>query len=108
MTHTARPLPHASSRAHRQGIHMPRLSVVWSDFGGVLTPPINDTFVAFATRHGLNGDDLGKVWHRMTEEMGDSPLAPLETAEWTERTWVRWMSGIVSEVTGISVDLDAF
>jgi putative hydrolase of the HAD superfamily len=64
--------------------------ILISDFGGVLTTPLQDGFVAYQDEAGVSLEQLGAAIARATDEHGDHPLFMLERGEITEREfWSR-------------------
>jgi putative hydrolase of the HAD superfamily len=64
--------------------------ILISDFGGVLTTPLQDGFVAYQDEAGVSLEQLGAAIVRATDEHGDHPLFMLERGEITEREfWSR-------------------
>ena len=55
-----------------------------SDFGGVLTSPLQAGFLAYQEESGVSLEELGKAMGRAAEEHGDHPLFVLERGEITE------------------------
>jgi putative hydrolase of the HAD superfamily len=63
---------------------------VWTDFGGVLTPPIEHTLMAFCRRHRLDPAALGAAAATVTARYGtDDVMLPLDTPLVTEQAWLR-------------------
>jgi putative hydrolase of the HAD superfamily len=63
---------------------------VWTDFGGVLTPPIAHTMMAFCRTHGLDPAAVGTAAAAVTARYGtDDVMLPLDTPLVTEREWLR-------------------
>ncbi len=58
------------------------------DYGGVLTNPLVETFVAFAELAGIDAGDLAQAFMAATERHGETPMAALETGAITERQMV--------------------
>ena len=58
--------------------------VLICDFGGVLTSPIQEGFLAYQEESGVSLEELGKAMGRAAEEHGDHPLFVLERGEITE------------------------
>ena len=56
-----------------------------SDFGGVLTSPLYEGFLAYQEESGVSLEALGRAMARASEEHGDHPLFVLERGEITER-----------------------
>jgi putative hydrolase of the HAD superfamily len=59
-------------------------SVLISDFGGVLTTPLQEGFLAYQQESGVSLEELGKAMGLASEEHGDHPLFVLERGEITE------------------------
>jgi putative hydrolase of the HAD superfamily len=55
-----------------------------SDFGGVLTSPLQDGFLAYQEESGVSLEELGIAMAKATEQHGDHPLFVLERGEITE------------------------
>jgi putative hydrolase of the HAD superfamily len=55
-----------------------------SDFGGVLTTPLIQSFVAFQDQTGIAMETLGSAMQRIAERDGSHPLFELEKGELTE------------------------
>ena len=59
-------------------------SVLISDFGGVLTTPLQEGFLAYQEESGVSLEELGKAMGLAAEEHGDHPLFVLERGEISE------------------------
>lgn len=55
-----------------------------SDFGGVLTSPLIDGFLAYQDASGVTTEDLGRAMQRVAEARGENPLFALERGELEE------------------------
>ena len=55
-----------------------------TDFGGVLTSPLQASFLAYQEESGVSLEDLGRAMARATEEHGEHPLFRLERGEMSE------------------------
>jgi putative hydrolase of the HAD superfamily len=55
-----------------------------TDFGGVLTTPLHEGFLAYQDESGVSLEQLGRAMALATEEHGDHPLFQLERGEITE------------------------
>jgi putative hydrolase of the HAD superfamily len=64
------------------------IRAVISDFGGVLTTPLVDSFVAYQRESGIAFEELGKALGRIAEEHGEHPLFELEKGKITEAEFV--------------------
>ena len=56
-----------------------------SDFGGVLTSPLSEAFIAYQEESKVSLEDLGRALARAAEADGEHPLFALERGEMTER-----------------------
>jgi putative hydrolase of the HAD superfamily len=81
---------------------------VWSDFGGVLTPPIADTFVDFCTRVGVPVEPVLDGMVAVAEDLGVPLMAPLDLALLTEAEWGRRVADHVERSSGIRHDFARF
>lgn len=69
------------------------VSAVWTDFGGVLTPPIGHTMSQFCATHGLDPALAGKAAWKVAQRYGtDDIMLPLDTPLITEQEWLRQIS----------------
>jgi putative hydrolase of the HAD superfamily len=62
----------------------PRIEAVISDFGGVLTTPLLQSFMAFQNETGISTENLGRAMQAVAEADGENPLFGLERGEITE------------------------
>jgi putative hydrolase of the HAD superfamily len=62
----------------------PGIEAVISDFGGVLTTPLLQSFVAFQDETGISTETLGKAMAAATEANGENPLFEMERGEISE------------------------
>ena len=58
--------------------------VLICDFGGVLTTPLQEGFLAYQEEAGVSLEELGTAMARVAEEHGDHPLFMLERGEIAE------------------------
>jgi epoxide hydrolase-like predicted phosphatase len=63
---------------------MPGIRVIISDFGGVLTNPLEEAFIAWQQETGIPLEELGKAMFVIGEELGENPLYKLEKGEMRE------------------------
>ena len=66
----------------------PPITAVVSDFGGVLTSPLLDSFAAFQDQTGISGEALGRAMQAIAERDGAHPLFELETGRLTENEFL--------------------
>jgi putative hydrolase of the HAD superfamily len=80
------------------------IRAVVSDFGGVLTTPLIEAFIAYEGESGVRFEELGRAMHRVAERTGgEYPLFRLEKGEITER---EFLASIEAELDG-QVRLDS-
>jgi putative hydrolase of the HAD superfamily len=65
-----------------------RIEAVISDFGGVLTSPLLDSFLAFQEESGISPAALGHAMAAIAERHGNHPLAELETGRMSEHAFL--------------------
>jgi putative hydrolase of the HAD superfamily len=69
------------------------IRVVWSDFGGVLTPPIEESLAAFCASQRVSQPDLLAAMAAVAARYGvRDPLEPLDTPLVSEQEWLRQVS----------------
>jgi putative hydrolase of the HAD superfamily len=74
----------------------PPVQAVISDFGGVLTSPLLDSFMAFQRASGVSLEALAKAMMSVTARDGANPLFELETGRMTEAAF---LSSLGQELT---------
>ena len=80
------------------------IRAVVSDFGGVLTSPLIESFLAYQDRSGVRFEDLGRAMQRVAEKSGgEYPLFRLEKGEISEREFL----ASIEEELGGGVRLDS-
>jgi epoxide hydrolase-like predicted phosphatase len=65
--------------------------VVISDFGGVLTNPLEEAFLAYQEESGIALAELGTAMFAISQEGGENPLYRLEKGEITELEFEQMM-----------------
>jgi putative hydrolase of the HAD superfamily len=63
---------------------MADIRAILSDFGGVLTTPLIQSFMAFQDQTGITTETLGKAMQAASEANGENPLFEMERGEITE------------------------
>lgn len=58
------------------------------DYGGVLTNPLAETLMSFCAATSISADDLLNALGAVAHDLGDDPMALLETASITEAAFV--------------------
>jgi putative hydrolase of the HAD superfamily len=87
---------------------MSRIQAVISDFGGVLTSPLLESFVGVMDVSGVSLEELGKAMVAVAERDGANPLFELETGRISEATFLTRLSDQLSAQRGSRVELDGF
>jgi epoxide hydrolase-like predicted phosphatase len=85
-----------------------RIEAVVSDFGGVLTSPLRDSFIGVLDPSGVSLEELGKAMAALTERQGSNPLFELETGRLSEARFMDSLSDELSARRGSRVELDGF
>jgi len=87
---------------------MSRIEAIISDFGGVLTSPLLDSFAALQDSSGISLDALGKAMGAIWERDGVHPLFELETGRSTESAFLEQLSNALSAGRGARTELHGF
>jgi putative hydrolase of the HAD superfamily len=85
-----------------------RITTVISDFGGVLTTPLVQSFAAVQDETGIPFEELAKAMARIQEEEGRHPLFELETGRLTEADFLRKLGDALEPVLGHRPELHRF
>jgi putative hydrolase of the HAD superfamily len=84
------------------------IRAVISDFGGVLTTPLMQSFLAFQESSGIPLEALYGSMARIGERDGANPLYELETGRMTERDFLAALGGELSAALGRAVSMEGF
>jgi len=87
---------------------MSAIRAIISDFGGVLTSPLQESFVGLMQDSGVSLESLGKAMATIAERQGSNPLFELETGRITEAAFFGALSEQLSADHGSEVELDGF
>lgn len=87
-THQAVPRERSVRRVADGAASAVAVDTIVVDYGGVLTNPLAETFVAFAELAGIEAGDLAQAFLAATQRHGETPMAALETGAITERQMV--------------------
>jgi putative hydrolase of the HAD superfamily len=87
---------------------MGEVKAIISDFGGVLTSPLLDSFVAFEERSGISVEQLGKAMGKLWKRDGVHPLFELETGRMTEAAFLDALGEQLTAQLGRPIHLDGF
>ena len=84
------------------------IEAVISDFGGVLTSPLLDSFAAFQDSSGISLEQLGVAMGAILEREGSNPLFELETGRMTEADFLAKLGNQLTTQLGRTVELHSF
>jgi putative hydrolase of the HAD superfamily len=87
---------------------MSPVTAVICDFGGVLTSPLLDSFVAFQDASGISLEQLGAAMAAVAAREGANPLYELETGRMTEARFLELLSHELTAALGREVSLHGF
>jgi epoxide hydrolase-like predicted phosphatase len=85
-----------------------RIEAIVSDFGGVLTSALVDSFVGVLDFSGVSLEELGMAMGAVAEREGSNPLFELETGRLSEARFMGALSDELSSKRGSRVELDGF
>jgi putative hydrolase of the HAD superfamily len=85
-----------------------RITTVISDFGGVLTTPLIQSFAAVQDETGVQFEELGDAMTRIQEEDGRHPLFELETGRLSESDFLRKLGDALEPALGHRPELHRF
>ncbi|MDT7729663.1 MAG: putative hydrolase of the superfamily [Actinomycetota bacterium] len=78
------------------------VTAVWTDFGGVLTPPVGESLAKFCAGHGLTQDEFLGAVSTVSARYGTSDiLEPLDTPLVDEQEWLRQVSEVLGRPIGV-------
>jgi putative hydrolase of the HAD superfamily len=87
---------------------MAHVEAIVSDFGGVLTSPLLDSFAAFQDSSGISVEQLGMAMVAVAQRDGANPLFELETGRMSEARFLETLGGELSSRLGRPVELQGF
>jgi epoxide hydrolase-like predicted phosphatase len=87
---------------------MSDVKAIISDFGGVLTGPLLDGFVAYEDSSGISVQELGTAMGKIWEREGVHPLFELETGRMTEAAFLGALGEELTAQLGSPIHLDGF
>ena len=85
-----------------------RVEAVISDFGGVLTTPLVQSFMAFQNRTGIGPEVLGQAMQAATEANGDNPLYEMERGEISEVAFLETLTDSLEPLLGHRPEMHRF
>jgi putative hydrolase of the HAD superfamily len=87
---------------------MAEIGTVISDFGGVLTTPLIQSFMAFQDETGISAETLGKAMQAAAETNGENPLFEMERGEITEVAFLEQMTDCLEPLLGHRPEMHRF
>ena len=85
-----------------------RITTVISDFGGVLTSPLIQSFAAVQDRTGVPFEELGRAMSRIEEDEGEHPLYELEKGKISEPDFLEKLGEYLEPALGHRPELHRF
>jgi putative hydrolase of the HAD superfamily len=85
-----------------------KIEAVISDFGGVLTSPLVQSFMAFQDQTGITTEVLGKGMQAATEANGGNPLFEMERGEITEVAFLEKLTESLEPLLGHRPEMHRF
>jgi len=85
-----------------------RVEAVISDFGGVLTTPLVQSFMAFQDQTGISTEALGKAMQAATEANGENPLFEMERGEISEVVFLEQLTDALEPLLGHRPEMHRF
>jgi len=83
-----------------------QIRAVWTDFGGVLTPPAPESMDAYCTKVGIAPDTLARAMTTVARTYGvRDPMAPLDTPLVSEHDWARQVEQVLARDFAVDIDL---
>jgi putative hydrolase of the HAD superfamily len=79
---------------------MAEIRAIVSDFGGVLTSPLLNSFLALQDEIGVSPEDFGKSMRAMTETGAENPLYAMERGEITEEAFLEKFADGLEPILG--------
>jgi putative hydrolase of the HAD superfamily len=84
------------------------IEVVVSDFGGVLTSPLIESFMAFQDQTGITSETLGRAMQAASEANGENPLFEMERGEITEVEFLEKLTTQLQPLLGHPPEMHRF
>jgi putative hydrolase of the HAD superfamily len=84
------------------------ITAVISDFGGVLTTPLIQSFMAFQDETGISMETLGQTMQEIAEADGEHPLFELERGNTTEVDFLERMADQLEYALGHRPEMHRF
>ena len=87
---------------------MTEIKAIVSDFGGVLTTPLVESFMAFQDQTGITTETLGKAMQAATEANGENPLFEMERGEISEDAFLVLLTEHLEPLLGHHPEMHRF
>jgi putative hydrolase of the HAD superfamily len=87
---------------------MAEIRAIVSDFGGVLTTPLLQSFMAFQDQTGITTETLGKGMQAAAEANGENPLFEMERGEITETAFLEQLTDHLEPLLGHRPEMHRF
>ncbi|MGH8922550.1 MAG: HAD family hydrolase [Actinomycetes bacterium] len=87
---------------------MTDIRAVWTDFGGVLTPPVSHTLAVFCEPLGIVPATMLAAMRAVGNSYGTDMMGPLDIPLLTEEQWARRVEQVLRSDHGVTVDLSNF
>lgn len=84
------------------------IDTIVSDFGGVLTTPLIQSFMAFQDQTGITTEMLGKGMQAAAERNGENPLFEMERGEITEVAFLDLLTDCLEPLLGHRPEMHRF
>jgi putative hydrolase of the HAD superfamily len=85
-----------------------KIEAIVSDFGGVLTTPLLQSFMAFQNETGISTETLGEGMRTATEANGENPLFEMERGEITEAAFLKVLTDHLEPLLGHRPEMHRF
>ena len=85
-----------------------KIDTIVSDFGGVLTTPLIQSFMAFQDQTGISTETLGKAMQAAAEANGENPLFEMERGEITEVAFLEQLTDSLEPLLGHRPEMHRF
>jgi putative hydrolase of the HAD superfamily len=87
---------------------MAEIEAVICDFGGVLTTPLVQSFMAFQDETGISTEVLGRGMQAAAEANGENPLFEMERGEITEVAFLEQLTDALEPLLGHRPEMHRF
>jgi len=85
-----------------------KIEAIVCDFGGVLTTPLVESFMAFQDQTGISTETLGKAMQAASDAGGDNPLYEMERGEITEVAFLETLTDSLEPLLGHRPEMHRF